>query len=341
PGHYWFTRKAWRTALADFDYVFVVSGTNIAAHPAYLLKKKYVMWIASSYQGDRAEREKALRGPRALLNRITRNLMAKLEKQILSKAAYTWAFSAYVEQDFKQLLSDDTDRKLSRCNYPVEAKQYDPVTDERENAIIAVGRFSDPRKNVAMLLRVFRLLHAQDNTIKLYIVGMKPNPEWIFPFLEDPCFTHVSFMGQISSEDLHQLYQRCRLMLITSYQEGLGIVGLEAMQYGLPVVATDCGGTADYVINGYTGYLVPINDDASMAKHAWQILSNHHHCYELSLNARKLVAQQFSYAAAYARFKEGFVAAYPELAQHFEAIDKGAADEHRGYRARIHSAHQP
>ncbi len=43
-------------------------------------------------------------------------------------------------------------------------------------------------------------------------------------------------------------------MLITSHQEGLGIIGLEAMSYGIPIVATDCGGTRDYVDNDLTGY---------------------------------------------------------------------------------------
>ena len=37
-------------------------------------------------------------------------------------------------------------------------------------------------------------------------------------------------------------------MLITSYQEGLGIVGLEALSYGIPVISTNCGGPGDYVI---------------------------------------------------------------------------------------------
>ena len=83
-------------------------------------------------------------------------------------------------------------------------------------------------------------------------------------------------------------------MLITSYQEGLGIIGLEALSYGLPVVATDCGGTAEYVIDDYTGYLVKINDDEAMAQKTLQLLSDEKLYVKMSADAYKFVEQNFS-----------------------------------------------
>ncbi len=325
PGHYWFTRDTWKAYLKDFDYIFVVSGTCIAAHPAQILNKKYVMWIATSYNEDRAEREKKLRGLRAFINVCAKGIMNTLEATILRQASYIWAYSAYAEKDFLAKLGDKTEA-IVRCGFPIDTSIYQQFDSKKEEAIIAVGRFSDPRKNIGMLLRVFQLLYERNHKLVLYIVGMKPDAETLFPFINYSSYKNIIFTGQVSSDDLHLFYQRSQLMLITSYQEGLGIVGLEAMHYGLPVVSTDCGGTADYVINGTTGYLVPINNDMEMAHHAHAILLNHYHAQALSFNAKQLIEKQFSKPTIYARFKEGLTVAYPELAQHFEIVDKAKQD---------------
>lgn len=341
PGHYWFTRHSWAKALKDYDYIFVVSGTCIAAHPAQLLKKKYTLWVATSYQADRAEREKQLRGFRSLINRCARNIMDFLELKILQNASFIWAYSKYAEHDFREKLGASADAKLVDCGYPIDASSYPPALDEKENAIIAVGRFSDPRKNIGMLMRVFEQLHKRDKQLKLYITGMKPEAEVIFPYIHSPAFANVIFTGQVSTEDLHHFYQRSKLMLITSYQEGLGIVGLEAMHYGLPVVATDCGGTADYVLNGHTGYLVAINDDVAMIKHAHEILTNKYLAQELSFNAKQLIATKFSQETIYHRFKEGLIKTYPELAKHFKSCDERLQHERSNHRTYLHRTHQP
>ncbi len=343
PGHYRLTKRMWATYLKDFDYIFVVSGTCIAAHPAQMLNKKYVMWVATSYQEDRAERAKKLRGIRAGIDYFAQEPMNKLERTILQQASYIWAYSLYAEKDFLSKLNSTKPDHVVRCGYPIDESKYQFIDEPKQEAVIAVGRFSDPRKNIAMLLRVFQQLYELNNKLILYIVGMKPDAETLFPFIHFSSFHRIVFTGQVSSEDLHLFYQRSQLMLITSYQEGLGIVGLEAMHYGLPVVSTDCGGTADYVINGTTGYLVPINDDLAMVQHAHAILSNHYHAQALSFNAKQLIAEQFSQQTVYARFKEGLITAYPELAQHFEArdLDERMHYEHRNNRPHVHLANQP
>src|SRR6185295_4667659 len=66
----------------------------------------------------------------------------------------------------------------------------------------------------------------------------------------------VRFLGFCQREGLRDYYNSLDVFVIPSHQEGLGIVGLEAMACGLPVVATRCGGTEDYVKNGANGYLV-------------------------------------------------------------------------------------
>jgi glycosyltransferase involved in cell wall biosynthesis len=129
------------------------------------------------------------------------------------------------------------------------------------------------------------------------------------------------FTGQVSAGDLESLYQRAALLLLTSYQEGFGIVGLEALLHGIPVIATNCGGPADYTINDLTGYLVKINDDEDMAKKALHILSNKELNSIMAYNSQKFVLENYSINKIESLFKFGFVKTYPELKQIFDYID--------------------
>ncbi|MFH0898352.1 MAG: glycosyltransferase, partial [bacterium] len=123
-------------------------------------------------------------------------------------------------------------------------------------------------------------------------------------------------------KDLKHFLKRASLMLITSYQEGFGISGLEALAYGIPVISTDCGGVRDFVIKSITGYLVDINDDKDMAIKALRIISSQNFHAKVSEQARAFVEQHFSHQIIYKRFKLGLIKVYPELEEEFKLSDK-------------------
>ena len=340
PGHYWFTYSRWKELLADFDYVFVVSGTCIAAHPLVLLDKKFVMWIGTPYDEDRAERVKNLQGIRKFINRLAHKYMNNIEKKILQHSSFTWAISTYARNKFEEKLGGPRMNLIS-CGYPIETNGPPESGAERDDIIVAVGRFNDPRKNFEMLMRVFNTFYAHHPEFKLYVIGSRPDAEKVFPFMEQESFQNIVFTGQIGSSDLTALLGRSRLMLITSYQEGLGIVGLEAMRYGVPVIATNCGGPADYVINDQTGYLVDINDDDSMVARMRHVVEHQEIEHRLSFHARQLVFRQFSRETIYGLFKQGLHATYPELEKVFSKPSESVPHESSGRRSYIYRVFQP
>lgn len=325
PGHYAYTHAAWRELLAGYDYFFVVSGTCIAAHPLEQLNKKFTMWIGTPYNEDREERVKQLKGIRSLLNRLAHKKMNTIEKNILTKASFIWAISSYAKAKFQNIIGQEKE-ELQLCGYPIDCTQA-PILDtvQKEKILLAVGRFSDPRKNLDMLVRVFDTLYATNQELKLYIVGMKPSSEKIFELSSLPCFGNIVFTGQITSADLRALYERALLLLITSYQEGLGIVGLEALLHGTPVIATDCGGTRDYAINDVTGYLVDINDDLAMVERIQALLNDQELYKKLSYTSQQFIQKHFSISKIYQHFKLGLGKTYPELNEWFEQCDAQTA----------------
>jgi glycosyltransferase involved in cell wall biosynthesis len=76
----------------------------------------------------------------------------------------------------------------------------------------------------------------------------------------------VQFLGKLSKEDLEAEYQNADCFVLPAIvdskgdTEGLGVVLIEAAEYGLPIVASAVGGIGDVVIDGQTGLLVPQKD---------------------------------------------------------------------------------
>jgi glycosyltransferase involved in cell wall biosynthesis len=95
----------------------------------------------------------------------------------------------------------------------------------------------------------------------------------------------ISWHGRISDAQLEALLSQCDLLVMPSY-EGFGIVYLEAMAYGLPVLSADLGAAPEIVDSGINGYLVPVNDDMALARYLTLLLSNRVQVATLGYHAR-------------------------------------------------------
>ena len=76
----------------------------------------------------------------------------------------------------------------------------------------------------------------------------------------------VHFLGE--QDQLEPLFFCADLFLLPSEQESFGLTALEAMNCGVPVIATDVGGLPEVITHGETGYLFPVGDIADMAASA-------------------------------------------------------------------------
>ena len=319
PGHYVNTIKSWSKELEGYDYFFVVSGTPIAAHPLLLLKKKFVGLYASDHHSDRVQRMGNKKGIRAFIQARAHPKMLAIEKEVLQKTNYLFPMSHYTASQFELILGK-AHGAMELCPYPIASEKIGVINNynqNKERIILAVGRFDDPRKNMDMLLRVFESICAQVKNIKLYVIGAYPLRETLQKYADKPFFRSIVFTGYVEAFELDLFYQRAHLMLITSYQEGFGIVGLEALARGVPVVATDCGGTRDFVIHNQTGFMVDVNDDAAMITYAVTILTDEQEYNRLRNNGPRFVQDNFSQQSVDKKYKKGLVAVYPELAALF------------------------
>lgn len=121
--------------------------------------------------------------------------------------------------------------------------------------LLFVGRADDPRKNLTLLFDVCRLLDAGGFPVRLSVVG--PHSDQWARLQHLPA--NVELLGSLDLDRLAAMYLSHDALVLSSRQEGFGIVVAEAMHAGLPVVTTPCGGPEDIlrrsgggVIGGFT-----------------------------------------------------------------------------------------
>lgn len=128
--------------------------------------------------------------------------------------------------------------------------------------ILCVGN-AYPYKNLKRLIDAFHELH--DPTIVLVLVG---KTDLFFQqmqaYVSNNHIKYVHFTGFVSEQQLHWLYQHAALYVFPSLSEGFGLPGLEAMQYGLPVVASSA--TCLPEVYGDAAVYFDPNNTADMAR---------------------------------------------------------------------------
>jgi glycosyltransferase involved in cell wall biosynthesis len=305
PGHYAFVRDQWAKLLQPYDFFFVSSGTPIAAHPLVLLDKKFILWVATPFSEDRAERLKTLPWWQRVLSWLTTSSMQKIEQKVLQQAAAILPMSHYAQDRFVQIVGQK--KKMSVVGFPLSSHCFSQKRLDLSKTVVAIGRFTDPRKNLKMLLEVWENLSPKSPNAQLFVIGSVPES-----VANDSKLSKqgIKFFGTVSGPEKVRIVKEANFALITSQQEGLGIVGLEAMAQGLPVISTDCGGVSDYVKEGKTGFFVPQGDAVAMAKRCQYLLQNPHLCWQMGQAAQAFVQERFSQEAVHADFEKAVEQAY-------------------------------
>lgn len=89
-----------------------------------------------------------------------------------------------------------------------------------------------------------------------------------------PIGSRIHLHGELSREDLESLYREADVFVLTSHYEGYGIAYVEALGYGLPILAGIVGGAPEIVEHGRQGFLVDSNSPEHIRHHLRQLLSD-------------------------------------------------------------------
>lgn len=181
----------------------------------------------------------------------------------------------------------DARKCLAARGGPCKREVYAP---KGEKIIMHASNFR-PVKRVSDVVRIFARVR-QEMPCKLLLVG--EGPERLFAqqlvkelMLQDD----VRFLGEV--DYIENILSCADVFLLPSEQESFGLVALEALACGVPVVGAATGGLPEVVRHGETGYLYPVGEIRDMALAVIDLLSDRDRYARFSENARKQAIKNF------------------------------------------------
>ena len=284
--------------LRDYDLVQVVAGTPAWAWAVHDTGAPICLFTATTARQERTSRIAQSTGWRKFWLTLMTRITSSIEGRALSSVECVFAESEYT----LGLLSGMVEPERLRLAVPgVDTSFFCSGAYRPEGYLLAVGRFQDPRKNVRLLFDAYlRLLMLNGNELRPLIVAGQTGPgsqDWAYAESIGVA-GHVQVHENVSLDQLRELYCNAALLVMSSDEEGLGLVILEAMASGLPVVSTHCGGPETAVLDGITGYLTPVGDSKALAKAIQCLLEDRGLRERMSQAARQRAEDCFSISAA-------------------------------------------
>ncbi len=158
---------------------------------------------------------------------------------------------------------------------------------------IAIISSLTPVKRHDLLFTALKVCSKQIPTISCCVIGDGPERAGLEQMARDLGIANfVFFLG--NRNDVNEILRGVDIVVSTSDYEGLPMNLLEAMAAGVPVVATDAGGSKDLIDSGKTGILVERGNVDAIANGICKIIENHDLSEQLRLNGYKTVEENYS-----------------------------------------------
>lgn len=170
--------------------------------------------------------------------------------------------------------------------------------------LLFVGRLSE-EKGIEYLIKAMPQVLGRFPAAKLLIVGSGPLENKLRALVEKTGIAaNVVFVGSVAHWSLAEYYATADVLIGPSLREGFGLVFVEAMACGCPVIASDLPGVADIIEDGKTGFCVRPRDSQAIAGKTIEVLQDRSLREQVKSQARADVATRFSARSAAARYKE-------------------------------------
>jgi phosphatidylinositol alpha-mannosyltransferase len=148
------------------------------------------------------------------------------------------------------------------------------LIDPERPLLLFVGRL-EPRKGLDVAVRAFLRLRASDASVRLCVVGDGPERDRCQQMIPPSLRPDVLFVGRVAADDLPRYHASADLLVAPSTGgESFGVVLLEAMAAGLPVLASDIPGYRTVLHDGRQGRLVRPRDAFALADAAGALLAS-------------------------------------------------------------------
>lgn len=145
--------------------------------------------------------------------------------------------------------------------------------DDKYFIILFVGRL-EKRKGIDTLFKAMpSIIDAIPNS-RFIIIGMDTNlapdagsyKNYLLRNINKEYHSHISFLGYVDNSELTQYYKKCSVFVAPSLYESFGLIYLEAMSWGKPVIGCNVGGVTEIVENNKNGLIISSGDERMLAE---------------------------------------------------------------------------
>jgi glycosyltransferase involved in cell wall biosynthesis len=155
-----------------------------------------------------------------------------------------------------------------------------------------VGRITRD-KGIQELINSFVQLRRNWPTLRLLLVGDFDEADPVEPDTRRQIETDVNIVHVGFVNDTAPYYGLMNVFVLPSYREGLGLVAIEAQACAVPVVTTTATGAIDSIMDGVTGFHVPVGSSEALAARVDQLLRDPALCSRMGQRGRERVMQYF------------------------------------------------
>lgn len=180
------------------------------------------------------------------------------------------------------------------------AKTALPANFPKGHVILTVGRWlaTERYKGMDTLITALPKLLPRWPELQLVAVGQGDDRDWLENLArESGVSRHVHFLSDLSYAQLAACYAACDIFALPSRGEGFGLVYLEAMACGKPVIGGAHGGAPEVIEDGVTGYLVQHGDAVQLATSIETLLANPEVAQEMGRRGKQRVENEFRFNA--------------------------------------------
>ena len=211
-----------------------------------------------------------------------RNLFAPWELKVAAKAAAAADYRLAVSEAFCHEMAQFLGSQWEACpnvvspaftNYSLPPSSL-PAPEEKRPFVFTMVAYLSVRKGIHHLISAFAQSFKGDETTLLRIGGDGQERDRLEALAEELGVTsQVEFLGALDRHEVRDLMARTDAFVLSSRYETFGVVVIEALALGKPVISTRCGGP-NRVVQSQDGLLIPPEDVAAMAK-AMRYLKDH------------------------------------------------------------------
>lgn len=208
-------------------------------------------------------------------SQVLNGTMDEYHKGLLEKGYNNANYLISVGEKLKEKMKGYTNNKIEVIPNIVNTERFIPnnKSEKGKFRFLSVS-FLNPNKNVDLTIKAFSRAFKNKENVELYIAGDGSERLKLEALVKDlGVESKVKFLGKVSREDLPNFLNRGNAFVLPSKYETFGVVYIEALACGLPIIATKCGGPEDFYREDL-GYMIEAPEEEALCEAMIKMIEN-------------------------------------------------------------------